>query len=184
VGVRFDTNAAIADLKRNLLAAMVQLQDELLRETQAGMRDREHADSWYEGDVTEVAGIIAAEVVGGAWAAMDEHGRGSLMDGPTDNPALDEYRASSLWNPLRTGNAIVGRPKGEYETIFGETRYSSGRNAGKNLEMVPSGKFRPKLPSHALQTAMRWMEQGRMQAVVQEAFNGVDWGRYLIVDGR
>jgi hypothetical protein len=183
MSIRFDTNAAIADMHRRLVAAMVQLQGEFMREIQSGMRDTEHADSWYEGDVTEIAGVIAAEIVGGAWAAMDNFGVGSLMDGSTDNPALDEYRNSPYWNPARGDTTIRSRERGPYTTIFGETQVSRSNRGGIDLERK-GGKFAPRPPSHALQTAARWMENGRMQAVVQEAMQSIPWGNYLVVDGR
>lgn len=172
----------MAALKQRLMVAMKQLQGELLREAQQGMRTPEGAQSLYEGDVTEAAGIIAAEVIGGAWAAMDEWGTGSLMD--TDNPALQEYMASDLWHDDRFDNAIRTRPSGTWTDIFGKTHTKGGNHKGGfNLEKK-GGKYAPQPPSHALQTAARWMTQGRMEAVIQQAMDGMPWGRFFVEDGR
>lgn len=187
MSVRFDAEAAIAALKQRLMVAMKQLQGELLREAQQGMRTPEGAQSLYEGDVTEAAGIIAAEVIGGAWAVLDEHGSGSLMDGVEENPALADYMASDLWNPTPRKHgpddtAIRTRPAGTYTDIFGNTKTAKGPG-GFNLERK-GGKYAPQPPSHALQTAARWMANGRMEAVIQQAMDAMPWSRFFVEDRR
>lgn len=182
--IRFDDAAAIAYLRLHLITAMKRLQDEFLRESQQGMRTAEGANSLHEGDVTEAAGIIAAEIAGGAWAAMDEWGTGSLMD--TSGPGFEVYRNSDLWNPTRgkhgpNDTAIRTRPEGPYTDIFGEIRQGRGKG-GLNLEAL--GKVEPQPPSHAMTTAARWMANGRMQKVLQDALQSFPWGRFLVVDGR
>jgi hypothetical protein len=178
MSVRFNSNGAIAELKRTLVSAMTQLQGEFLREAQSGMRTPEGASSLHEGDVTEAAGIIAAEVIGGAWAAMDNAGTGSLMD--TDNPALDGYRNSGLWNPDRGDLNIRSRQRGTYVNLFGRTVNSRSNRGGIDLERK-GGKFAPQPPSKALQTAARWMGNGRMQNVISEAVANIPWGRFIEV---
>ena len=178
--MRFDANAAIAALTQRLIVAMKQLQGEFLNEARQGMRTPEGAESLYEGDVTIAAGIISAEVIGGAYAAMDEYGTGSAMD--TSSPAFLDYRMSDLWNPARHDTTIRTRPAGPYENIFGETKVARGPG-GFNLERK-GGKYEPQQPSHALETAARWMQNGRMQRVIEQALADMDWGRFFVEDRR
>jgi hypothetical protein len=181
MSIRFNDTAAVADLRRRLVVAMHRLQGEFLREAQSGMRTPEGAASLHEGDVTAVAGIIAAQVIGGADAAMDSMGTGSLMD--TSNPALASYKASAAWNPDRSDNVIRSRARGTYTNIYGRTVRSRSNRGGIDLERK-GGKFAPQAPSHALQTAARWMANGRMQAVIGEVMASWDVGAYLLVDDK
>lgn len=185
MGVRFDDAAAIAALKQRLMVAMRQLQSEFFNEAKQGMRTPEGAESLYEGDVTAAADIISAEVLGGAFAVMDNYGTGSEMD--RDNPALADYMASDLWNPTRGKHGpddteIRSRPAGTWTDIFGETHTAKGPG-GFNLERK-GGKFAPQPPSHALQTAARWMANGRMQAVIHQAMDTFPWHKFIVVDER
>lgn len=91
------------------------------------------------------ANIIGWTIVGkvmaeGGWAVISEFGSGSEME--LDNPALQSYIESGLWNPLRPktpGAPITGRPRGWYVGLFGR-RYSKGSAAGRNIE---GRKFKP-----------------------------------------
>lgn len=181
--MRFDESACVAALTNHLLIAMKQLQEEFLNEARQGMRTPEGAESLYEGAVEAAAGMITAEVIGGAWAVMDNYGTGSLMD--QDNPALKDYRASDLWNPTRgkhgpDDTAIRSRPAGTWIDIFGETHVSMGKG-GFNLEAA--GKVKPQPPSHALETAARWMANGRMQRVIQQVVADFPWANFFVEDG-
>jgi hypothetical protein len=182
VGVRFDSAGAMAELRRNLVAAMKQLQQEYIDEVRSQMRDHEHTDSWYEGEVTVLANMIMAEVVGGAWAAMDAEGTGSLMD--MNNPALEEYMSSESWNPERdrADHKIVSRARknNPQQNIFGDMVNTRSNRGGIDLERK-GGKFAPRPPSHAPQeVAARWMANGRMQEVLQGAVSAVNWTKYFV----
>ncbi len=67
-----------------------------------------------------------------AWIA--EYGKGSKMDSESKNPYLSRYKNSELWNKLRKGHFVTGRPKGSYQDIDGNTHNPSGRLAGRVLE--------------------------------------------------
>ena len=130
-------------------------------------------------DELEVLGnFITAKVVGGAYAAMDNFGKGSLMD--EANPALGNYKNSELWNPVRHDNTIRSRNRGSYTNIFGETVESKSNVGGIGLEQK-GGKFAPQPPSHALETAGKWMLNGRIQSKWQEALRTFPWGRFFVV---
>lgn len=95
---------------------------------------------------------IAETVVGRVWAGgigalTTEWGSGSLAD--TSNPAWDDYVKSKYWNPARdpAKHTIRGRPAGEYTDLDGETRVSSGKWEGRNLEW----KYPPEQPQYWMQ---------------------------------
>jgi hypothetical protein len=180
MSVSFDSAACIQALTQHLTKCLLRMQQEYLNEARSHMRTPEGADSLHEGEVRQVAGFIAATVVGGAWAAMDNYGRGSLMD--TSNPKYAEYRGSELWNPARFDNAIRGRPRGAYTDIFGRGKVSQGRLEGVDLEQthIPlRGDYQPWPPSHALETAARWMS-GRAKELLKEAILTFPWHRFII----
>jgi len=182
MSIRFDMQGMVNALRRELIEAMKQLQQELLNEAKQGMLTREGAESLKNEEIEDIAKVITAAISGGAWAAMDEWGTGHMMD--TSNPAYREYVNSPYWNPLRQGdNYIRGRPKGSYTDIFGNQRYSSGRAAGRIIE-YPKGPYVVHPPSHAIQTAARWMANGRMQRVIKLTLEAFPFGNYIITDQR
>lgn len=135
------------------------------------------------GDVTveseDKGDRLIRQIIGGAFAVLDSWGSGSLM--ATDNPALQDYMNSDLWNPARPktpGAPITGRPQGEYTDVFGESAYSSGAMEGLNLEQMPNSPIKPQAPSGAFQDTDKWfVADGTMVEVVREKtrefFNGV-----------
>ena len=68
-----------------------------------------------------------------------------------ENPGFDEFK-SQYWHSERKSNAIYGRAKGSYESVFGGTHKTSGRYSGKNLEGKRFGKIKiqPSPPSGAI----------------------------------
>lgn len=139
----------------------------------------EGAESLHADELEVLGNFITAQVVGGAYAAMDNFGRGSLMD--ENNPALESYKNSGLWNPYRTDdNKIRSRERGSYVNIFGDTVHSKSNVGGIDLEQK-GGKFAPQPPSHALETAAKWMRNGRIQMKWQESLRAFPWGRFFIV---
>jgi hypothetical protein len=139
------------------------------------------AESLHDGGFDATVDVIAAYIVGGAWAAMDEWGKGSLMD--TTNPALDAYRNSPAWNPARPDTAIRGRPKGYYADMWGRRQYSGGGLEGVNLEEL-GDQWLPRAPSHAIATAARWMRSHRFQAVLNDVLRSFPWGNFLEINLR
>ena len=158
---------------------MKQLQIELLEEAKQGMLTPEGAKSLTDEEITDIANVITASIVGGAYAAMDTFGKGSLMD--LSNPALQNYMSSEIWNPERHDTTIRSRERGPYQNIFGETVYSRSNVPGIDLEKL-GGKFEPQPPSHAIETAMRWMANGRMAGLLKNVVATFPFGQFIIVD--
>jgi len=130
--------------------------------------------------IDAIACLITTVIIGGAYAAMDNYGTGHLMD--TNNPALENYKQSRLWNELRPGdNSIVGRKAGKYLNIFGMDAESSGKRAGMVIE-YPRGNIVPLPPSHALQTAARWLANGEVQAKIKSTIMAFPFHKYIIAD--
>lgn len=80
-----------------------------------------------------------------------EYGSGSLSD-TSDNPYLDEYISSENFNHYRSKSdmTIRGRDAGEYTDLDGNPQYSSGKNAGKNLEAKPVYRGMTMVPMHTV----------------------------------
>lgn len=168
----------IADLKIQLILAMKQLQQELLAEAKQKMLTPEGAEDLTEEQITDIANVITAGISGGAWAAMDEFGTGSRMD--KDNPALKDYMNSNMWNPARKDYIIRSRPNAPGQIdIFGNPINGRG-NGGVDLEAL--GTVTPQPPSKAIQTAMRWMQNGRMADVIRNTIQWFPFGKYLKTD--
>ena len=184
--IKFDSVRALRDFKKAVKLALIQLQGEVLADAEGKMLTPEGRADIEAGPTEEVAGIVSAFIIEGPWAVLDEFGKGSLLD--SQSPFLEAYRNSGLWNPARSDLVVRGRPAGSYTNIFGETAYSSGRQEGRNLERIGDVTgdpgFMPHPPSHALQTAFRWMALGRFQTVIGQAFQAFPWGNYLIVGSK
>lgn len=159
---------------------MVDMQQELLADAKQGMLTSEGAESLQAGEVEMVANVITVSIVGGAWAAMDEFGTGSLMD--PNNPALGDYIGSKAWNPARLGHTIVSRPNAPGQVdIFG--RPVNGKGSG-GVDLEELGIVEPQPPSHAIETAMRWMKNGRMKEKIKETIAYFPFSKYFTTTKR
>jgi hypothetical protein len=184
MGIRFSSQLCVESLRISLGMALYKVATLYIDEVRASMQTPEGADDIEDislDDVGFVATAVAVTVVGGAWAVMDNYGKGSLMD--TTNPALDDYRNSELWNPARHGYEIVGRPEGWYTNIFGKLVYSKGRYEGRVLEGMETRygrEIEPMYPSYAFQVAARWLENYRFAEVINNVLEEFSFAPFFI----
>jgi hypothetical protein len=178
MSIKFNSQGCVLALKAELVLSMKGLQQELLSEAKARMLTSEGMESLKDEDIVDIANVISVSIFGGAWAAMDEWGTGSLMD--ESNPALEDYKSSLAWNPARPDNKIRSRPNRAGQTdIFG--RNVNGRGKG-GYDLETSGFAVPTPPSHAVQTAARWMKNGRMREVIKRTICSFPFYKFIITD--
>lgn len=177
--IRFDSQKCINNLKTVLGLALYKAAKLYIEEAKSSMLTSEGRESIQDidlNDVKIVSNVISVMVTGGAYAAMDHFGTGSLMD--RNNPALPDYMASELWNPARNDYYIAGRPKGYYTNIFGKRMYSAGKREGQNIEFMRD--VNPMPPSYALETAARWLRINEISKIVKDTISQFDFSLFFI----
>jgi len=153
--LKFNTEAFHTDLQNTIMNLCDNLARDFEAECAGKLSDTSAGETEYYQAVQESKNIISAKVLFGAMAIMESFGTGSKMD--TKNVHLDEYMNSPMWNELRSGKGIVGRPPGAYLNIFGEWDVSEGKMAGLPVEHF----VRPKPPNYAIQnTAKEYLSPG------------------------
>ena len=159
---------------------MKDLQQELLNESKQRMITNEGKEDLQDEDIVDISNVIIASISGGPWAVMDEYGTGSLMD--TDNPHLDDYKNSPMWNPARRDNKIRTRPdqSGQLD-IFGNPINGRGRG-GFDLEGAGIVDATP--PSHAIETTVRWMQNGRFSERIRQEIQRYPFHKFIVVDDK
>lgn len=166
--LRFNRRKAVSEYKKAVKKAANQLLKECYQDIKAEMTTVEGAKDLHKMREDEEK-IFKRMVIGYAHAIMDSYGTGSKMD-THYNAALEDYKNSALYNPARSGKTIVGRPKGRYTNIFGETETSSGKFEGKSVE----GFYKPQAPSYAFQRAEIWFfstQNNRVSEVLTQYIN-------------
>lgn len=174
--LKFDKAGCMYYLKKEIRSIIIGLQTIFLEEAKSMMRTPDGAESLELWDIDELENYFSAKIIGGAYAVMDNYGTGSKM-ALEENPALDDYRNSELWNPARKSEGIVGRPRGGYVNIFGETQYSQGKMEGESLEKT----YPPQPPSFAIETALRWLARdGTIENELRNLIKRFDFSRFII----
>lgn len=166
--LKFNHKEFTNDLVKALTAVSDELIEEFYSEAQKYLsREAKASIDVDRANYDDVSKMIRSHVAFRAKALLESFGKGSSMD--MGNDYLMDYMESNLWNPLRTGITIVGRPKGEYTDIFGNKRYSEGNLAGIPIE----NKVRPRKPSYSIQNAEKWFleENGMVERRISLAID-------------
>ena len=181
MSIKFNSAACMTALRAHVIATLLVIQEEYKALAESHMLTPEGQHDLTSEEITILGDFIMANVGGGAWAVMDEWGKGSLMD--TSNPALADYKASNMWNPERSDNTIRSRSRAQngmgLTDIFGTPIHSNSNVGGIDLEQK-GGKYTPQPPSHAMETAGRWMANGRIQTKWREAMMAFPWGNFIV----
>ena len=113
---------------------------------------------------SQVMGTVSA---GGIGALTTEWGSGSLAD--ESNPMWGEYTQSGYYNPSRYpyGHPITGRPGGSYVNLDNETKVSTGKMEGLNLERF----LPPQEPLHWMQEIVELSRPYILERLVQMVQN-------------
>lgn len=183
--LKFDVEQLAYDLCDTLVDAADEIINIFMNDLNTSLRANDFEEQKAIFDMA--AGMIIASCVSYAESILESYGRGSLMD--KDNPALEEYMNSEFWNPERNSSTIVGRPKGTYTNIFGETTTSKGKMAGLYLEHIVS----PIAPSYAIQNAEKRLYQITsgggygfriLEQYANEFFEHLDTSKYFYNEDR
>lgn len=161
--LKINSKALVEDLTLAIMAECDTLTDWLWTQVSSKAPPQVRRDMIGK-EVTVIAGKVVGRVwAGGMGALTTEWGSGSLAD--TSNPAWDDYVNSKYWNPARdpARHTIRGRPAGEYVDLEGETKVSSGRWEGRNLEW----KYPPEQPQHWLRELVALSEPYVIKRIIE-----------------
>lgn len=164
ISLKFDANSCYRALVQELLKLSNSIMEEFYNDAILGLDAEGQADSErINAIINDTEDKITAQCKFYANALMQSFGVGSGADiGPESY--WNEYKSRSDFNKLRTGRTIVGRKKGTYTNIYGESQESTGANAGKNLETLHikgrTGEYiqvKPIIAKRSIQNAERWL---------------------------
>lgn len=184
MSITFDIRQFEFDLINEMRMALDEIGYETYKKTWTNLYTEEGRDSLKADGIKfidRVAKIITYQLSGGADYIMDIYGTGSLMD--KDNPFLDEYKRSNLYNKLRPDdNSLVTRPAGEYTDIYGKPRTAKGPG-NIPMEETPLGKMLLNVPSNAFEKAISEEHLPRefIVEVINRAFKRLNFKRYFII---
>lgn len=179
VSLTFDAEGCYHALIQTLIRVANAIMEEFYNEAIAGLDAKGKEDSEKINAIwDETKGYVEAQCKFYANALMQSFGTGSNSD-ISDDSYWFEYEHSGLFNPARQRRTyIVGRPEGTYTDIFGEKQYSSGKNAGKNLEYIyiknkdgETVQIKPLVPKFSIQNAESWLlrnHQRRVEDMIEE----------------
>lgn len=154
--LRFNHEQFANDFANEMVSAAQEAFDVFMKDAMSGLdsTDQEVKDAILDMGKEK----ISSSCIFYAQSILRSYGRGRQMD--KENEYLQEYMNSAFWNPAREkkpGAQIVGRPKGNYTNILGETVYSKGemegqvtaRNVGKVVK-----------PTYSIQNAEKKLARG------------------------
>lgn len=172
VSLTFDAEGCV----RALVQHLVKVADILIKEfyndatrslSAEGKADSEVLNAIYDAGTQKIEATCKFY----AQAIMESFGTGLYADRSSDSYWNEYAYKSDFWNPERKGQAIVGRPKGEYTNIYGVKETSTGRNRGKLVEGYEDKNgdtiWLSKQGTHSIQTAEAWLIRDKTDTKVE-----------------
>ncbi|MCR8633490.1 hypothetical protein [Paenibacillus radicis (ex Xue et al. 2023)] len=184
----YDAERAARDLENLLAKEAAGLIGLVLETAKSNVRHYPEVKNHLERSIFMLANkIIVGEVQADFWEAwLEQFGKGSLMAGANENPGLQQYMTSPLWNQLRSKGhkVVVGRTKGEYTSIDGTVRRSGGSYAGVDLEELAARRdidrrFGPTPPTFFLRVALQ-ANKNRILTGLQAIITNFPYHKYFI----
>lgn len=171
----FDADACIRALVERLIKVSDSLMNEFYMDATAplsaeGKKDSEREDAKYD----SAKHIIESKCIFYVQAILESFGVGWNADRSPESYWNEYTQMTPTFNRARTSGTIVGRPKGNYRDIWGEERYSEGKNEGKNLQTLHlldtrTGNYHQVWPSnqepwttnptHSIKNAEAWIHR-------------------------
>lgn len=197
--LKFDKQGLANEILKNLEIELQDVFEKWKEEVENKMRNIEFKqNAVVEKEITRISNSIIVYLRANTYVLADSYGTGSLM--LSNNPGFQNYikntsynsmNKSGSFNPLRTGKAIMGRPRGFYIDVFGKRHETSGAFAGKNIEgmVVNSGKkgkifkrkyrIEPVAPSYTIQLAEQWLYATHLPRAYKLAIQRTNFSKYL-----
>ena len=146
LSISFDMASMYDDLIKSLTSTLLKVVDDMVNDL--NQKDFGYASNTFRKELME-SGIeeIKYKVGSDHWYSfIANYGKGHLMN--TDNPFLEQYKASGYWNPDRDDLYIRTRRKGTYnipdwEGGYEETEYTAHGPGGYNLEGSKDPRYQP-----------------------------------------
>ncbi len=177
--LKIDSQAMAKALQTRLLVECETLTDWLWTQIHSKAPPEVNRGMIHKEVMTMAGQVVGVVSVAGIGALTTEWGSGSLAD--TSNPAWGEYTHSRYWNPARDPgkHTIRGRPEGEYVDLDNESRHSSGKKVGINLEW----KYPPEEPQHWMQEIVVLSRPYIIERLMQ-AVKAFPYHKYIHSDGK
>lgn len=168
ISLTFDADACVRALVEHLIKVADLLMSEFYRDAISGLSSAGRADSeLVKAKYDAARDIIEAKCIFYVQAILESFGTGSLADTSAKSYWKEYSSHPRNFNKARDpSNPIIkGRKKGNYIDVWGNERYSDGRNAGSNLEGLHlrdynTGEYRqvkPTAPTYSIQKAEDWI---------------------------
>lgn len=188
--IYFDRNLFERDLLAAIKNTLAKQGNEIYSQAIATLyTDKGKQDLYNDGVIflQSLSNVMAYKIYGGADFVMDEYGTGDKMD--RNNPYLEEYKRSDMWNKNRKNNAIYTRSVGTWTDIYGNKRQTiKAPKKPINLQVrwQMSEKFKMlealvKLPSNALTRAFNDMDGNRINEFMNYLIRSLDFSKYIKV---
>lgn len=172
--LRFNDEQFIKDLSMNLRNSLAKdfadfKSDVLNRVQWEDALQKGKVEIQIDNTINEILAIVEAN----AYIIADSYGTGTESILSLSNEIFKDYMQSEYWNKLRKGKKIVGREEGEYINFFGENVKSSGKMAGKKVDV-------PEIPAtSSIPDAWKEMFNTKIPNTIKIVLNNIDFSKYF-----